>query len=203
MGLLYRLLYLVGITPWENLATQPAAEQVSRMLDREEAERQLPYGKALDLGCGTGIWSVELAKRGWSVTGIDVIPKAVHAARERAREEQVELRCAQADVTKLEEADIGSDFELVLDFGTVHGLDDEEREAVGRGVTAITTSDASLVMYAVERPGGPPFPHAMNHTAIAETYPDWTIVDEQPLDTSGLPGMFAKRNPRWYQLRRN
>lgn len=203
MGLLYRLLYLVGITPWENMAGLPAGEQVSAMFDREEEDRQPPYGKALDLGCGTGIWSVELAKRGWDVTGVDVIPKAVGATHERAREESVEVNCLQGSVTELDEVDIGSDFKLVLDFGTVHGLDEEERKAVGREVTAITTSGATLVMYAVEQPGGPPFPRGFSRNQVAATYPDWTIEDEQAFDTSGLPGMFAKRNPRWYRLRRD
>jgi hypothetical protein len=34
------------------------------MFDREEVERQAPYGLALDLGCGTGMHAVELARRG-------------------------------------------------------------------------------------------------------------------------------------------
>jgi hypothetical protein len=35
----------------------------SEMFDREENGREPPYGPALDLGTGSGIWGVQLAKR--------------------------------------------------------------------------------------------------------------------------------------------
>lgn len=202
MSLLVRLLYSVGLAPWEKMATQAAGEQVSAMFDREEEDREPPYEKALDLGCGSGIWSVELAKRGWDVTGIDIVPKAVRNAKERAREAGVEARFLQADVTALGELGVGRDYQLVLDFGTIHGLDAAQRDRVGRDVTDITTDDATLLMYAVDYSGRPPFPGGLSREDIATTYPGWTIVDEQEFDASGLPGIFAKRNPRWYRLRR-
>ncbi|MGH6915290.1 MAG: class I SAM-dependent methyltransferase, partial [Geminicoccales bacterium] len=86
MSLFFRIAYSVGFTPWEHAAThRPAAEHIAALFDREESERKSPYGRALDLGCGTGYWSVELASRGWQVTGIDIVPKAVRKARERAQ----------------------------------------------------------------------------------------------------------------------
>ena len=75
------------------------------MLDREEAGRSRPYGEA-SVGCGSGIWTVELAKRGWEVTGIDVIPRAVARARERAREARVEARFIDGDVAALRAAGV-------------------------------------------------------------------------------------------------
>lgn len=202
MSLLVRLLYSVGLAPWEKMATQPAGDQASAMFDREEEAREPPYGKALDLGCGSGIWSVELAKRGWDVTGIDIVPKAIRNAEERAREAGVDASFLQADVTALGDIEVGSGYQLVLDFGTIHGLDATERERVGREMTDITTDDATLLMYAVDYSGKPPFPGGLSREDVATTYPQWTIVDEQEFDASGLPGMFAKRNPRWYRLRR-
>jgi 2-polyprenyl-3-methyl-5-hydroxy-6-metoxy-1,4-benzoquinol methylase len=71
MSLAYRILYAVGFTPWEQMARAPISEQISRLFAREEEERGPPYGEALDLGCGSGIWAVELARRGWDVTGVD------------------------------------------------------------------------------------------------------------------------------------
>jgi SAM-dependent methyltransferase len=38
-------------------------------------------GKALDVGCGSGRNSVELASRGWKVTALDVLPDAIEMAR--------------------------------------------------------------------------------------------------------------------------
>ena len=62
---------------------------------------EAPYGTALDLGCGSGIWAVELARRGWQVTGVDFVPKALRRARARAKEAGVELRLLEGDVTSL------------------------------------------------------------------------------------------------------
>ncbi|MBA2313563.1 MAG: hypothetical protein H0V97_12310 [Actinobacteria bacterium] len=51
----YKVAYQVGFTPWEQAAQEgPVARQLSGLFDREQAEREPPYGKALDLGCGTG-----------------------------------------------------------------------------------------------------------------------------------------------------
>lgn len=58
----------------------------------------------------------KLAARGWEVTGVDLIPKALRRARERAREAGVELRLIEGDVTALGSADVGSGFQLLLDF---------------------------------------------------------------------------------------
>ncbi len=54
MSVFYRVLYRLGFTSWEQMATLPIADQISDMFDREEDGRGPPYGPALDLGCGSG-----------------------------------------------------------------------------------------------------------------------------------------------------
>jgi 2-polyprenyl-3-methyl-5-hydroxy-6-metoxy-1,4-benzoquinol methylase len=79
MSVAYRILYGLGVTPWEQVAKLPhVTERISALFARQEAGRE-PYGPVLDLGCGSGIWAVELAARGWQVTGIDFVPKALRA----------------------------------------------------------------------------------------------------------------------------
>ena len=79
MSMFYKVAYWIGFTHWEEMPTLPIAEQISSLFDREERERQPPYGAALDLGCGSGIWTVKLAVRRWHVTGIEIVPKALLA----------------------------------------------------------------------------------------------------------------------------
>lgn len=78
----YELAYRVGFHPWEDAeGHSPFVEKISELFDREETGRQQPYGPALDLGTGSGIWGVQLALRGWQVTAVDIVDKALGRAR--------------------------------------------------------------------------------------------------------------------------
>jgi SAM-dependent methyltransferase len=198
----YKAFYGIGFTFWENPRSQGrSGEQIAAMFDREESGRQPPYGPALDLGSGTGRFSIDLARRGWQVTGVDVVPKAVSIARERAREAGVEARFVEADVANFAAVDVGSDFRLVLDFGTVHGLRDEQRAAVGRAVSEIAAADATFLMFVFGPGRRGPAPRGMSREDIEATYPGWSVTDEEAADVN-LPG-FLRADPRLYRLRRD
>jgi ubiquinone/menaquinone biosynthesis C-methylase UbiE len=206
MSLAYRLLYALGITPWEQIASLPAAsEQISALFQREEAGRRPPYGQALDVGCGSGIWGVELAKRGWQVTGVDVVPKALRRARERAGQAGVEVRLVEGDVTKLRATGVGSGFRLLLDFGLFHDeLTDEQRKAMGREVSAVAAPGATLLMLAWAPRRRGPLPRGAGRGDVEAAYPEWTVIDEDTFDPTGAPLYRYVRNadPRFYRLRR-
>jgi SAM-dependent methyltransferase len=201
----YKFAYRVGFTPWESADLErPVAEQISAMFDREESERQPPYGQALDLGCGSGPHAVALASRGWQVTGIDIVPKALQIARERAREAGVKVRFVQGDVTALRAAGVGSGFRLVLDFGTVHGLKDARRQAVGREVSAVAAPDATLLIFTFSPGRRGPIARGMSRKDIEAAFPTWKVTDEEAyaLDIQ-LPPFVTRADPRWYRLRRD
>jgi SAM-dependent methyltransferase len=198
----YKAFYGIGLTFWENPRAQGrSGEQIAAMFDREESERRPPYGSALDLGCGTGRFSIDLARRGWQVTGVDVVPKAVSIARERAREAGVEVRFVEADVANLAAAEVGSDFHLLLDFGTIHGLSDEQRASAGRAVNEVAAADATFLLFVFGPGRRGPAPRGMSRGDIEATYPGWNVTDEEAVDVN-LPG-FLKADPRLYRLRRD
>ena len=168
----YKFAYRVGFTLWEGAAEQgPVAQQVSTWFAREESGREPPYGKALDLGCGTGRDSVDLATRGWQVTGIDIIPKAVIAARARAREAGVEAEFIQGDLTGLRTAGVGTGYRLLLDGGTIHGLNDTQREAVRREINEVAAPGATLLLFAYAPARRGPTPRGMSLGDIEATFP--------------------------------
>ena len=202
MNLFLKLVYAIGFAPWEDMPERPAGEQALKLIEREERDREPPYGRALDLGCGSGIWSVKLAERGWEVTGVDIVPKAVQRARERARKANVEVEFIQSDITALQAAGVGSGFRLVLDFGAVHGLSDAQLKRLGREVSAVAAPDATLLMYAMAPGRRGPLPRGISRADVEATYPGWEVIDEEAFDVSGLPGPMRKAEPRWYRLRR-
>ncbi|MDP2480717.1 MAG: methyltransferase domain-containing protein [Candidatus Palauibacterales bacterium] len=201
MSLFYRLAYALGVTPWEK-ATDTHGHLIAPLLYREEAGCELPYGPALDLGCGAGYWAVELARRGWEVTGIDSVPKALRRARARTRAAGVEVRFVQGDVTRLEDAGVGSGFRFLYDLGCFHGLTDEERVAMGRGVSAVAAPDATLLEL-VWRPGRRgPLPRGASPEDLEAAFVGWKVMGDDPLDATALPGPLRDADPRCYRLRR-
>ena len=149
MSLFYRAAYTIGFRPWEKASThRPAADEVARLFDREQSERTQPYGRALDLGCGTGHWAVELASRGWQVTGIDLVSSAVEAARALAKRAGTKVDFVQGDITGLRAAGIRPAFDFIWDFGTLHGLSRAGRETAGREITAVAAAGASMLVLA-------------------------------------------------------
>jgi len=203
MSIFWKFQYLVGLTPWERMPSLPIGDQAGALLDREERTLEPPYGRALDLGCGTGFWSVRLAQRGWKVTGVDIVPKALRLARDRAREAGVEGRFVNGSITALPTEEIGSGFGLFLDFGAVHALSPEQVRAVGREATAVSTEDATLLMYAFSPGRRGPLPRGISRDEIEQAYEGWTITDEEAFDVSRAPRFVKKARPSFYRLRRN
>ena len=139
----YARMYRFGITPWERYATA-AASSIAVVLDREETGRSRPLGRALDLGCGRGLYTPELARRGWEAVGIDYVPAAIEAAQAKSRS-AAGLRYVVGDVTHLRSAGLGT-FDFFLDIGCFQGLDARQRLAQGEGASALANPGATLLM---------------------------------------------------------
>ncbi len=204
MGVPYKVFYRLGFHPWEDLAEHPPFEEkLSELFEREESGREPPYGPALDLGCGSAVWGVPLAKRGWQVTGVDIVDKALERARERVKKAGVDARIRHADVTALREAGVGSDFRLVLDTGTFHGLTDAQRTAMGREIDAVAADDATVLLDCFAPRWRGPLPRGASRSDVEAAFPDWTITDIEVADAE--PDAIArllKFDEHFYRLRR-
>jgi SAM-dependent methyltransferase len=200
----YTLAYAIGFHPWEDLAAHPPfAGKLLELVAREEAGRVPPYGPALDLGTGSAVWGVQLAQRGWQVTGVDVVERALRRAVKRAEEADVEMRLVRGDVTALRQADVGSGFRLVLDTGTFHGLGAAEQQAMGREVGAVAAPDATVLLdcFAPRRRG--PLPRGASRAAVEAAFPGWEVTDVEVADSD--PEAIARAfgfDERFYRLRR-
>jgi SAM-dependent methyltransferase len=199
MPLGYQLAYRLGVTPWEK-AGRGGAAQLADLFAREEADRTPPFGRVLDLGCGTGNHTTRLAQRGWSATGIDAVGPAVARARTRPGAEAATF--VVGDVTRLEEAGLTGGFDFFLDVGCFHGLGDEQRAAVGRGVTALATADATLLLLAFGPGRRGLLPRGADEADVAGAFPGWKVVDVDAADTTGMPKPLKSSAPQWFRLQR-
>jgi SAM-dependent methyltransferase len=136
----YARMYRFGVTPWERYATA-AASSIAVLLDREETGRSRPLGRALDLGCGRGLYTPELARRGWEAVGIDYVPAAIETAQAKSRG-AARLSYVVGDVTHLRSAGLGT-FDFFLDIGCFQGLDARQRLAQGEGASALANPGAT------------------------------------------------------------
>jgi SAM-dependent methyltransferase len=203
VSLFYALAYRLGITPWEKMSALPIGNQVAALLDREQDGRSPPLGRALDLGCGSGTWSIDLARRGWEVTGVEIVRKALRRAREHAGSAGADVRLLHGDVTALREADVGTDYRFLFDLGTIHGLKPAQREAAGREATAVAAPDATLLTAAWKPGHRGPLPRGMSRDEIEVVFEGWSVIDEQAGDVTGAPGFVKAAEPRFYRLRRD
>lgn len=67
-------------------------------------EKELNYDKGLrilDVGCGTGRHAIELTRRGYDVTGIDLSESQLSRAREKAKGENLEIDFLRHDARAL------------------------------------------------------------------------------------------------------
>jgi SAM-dependent methyltransferase len=195
----YRLFYLVGFKPWEQGGID---QDLARFLDREEQTRTPPYGRALDLGCGTGLQTVELARRGWDTVGIDSVPRAIRQARRRSATGTV--RFVLGDVTNLAGAGVGDGFDMLVDRGCFHGLDDAQRDTVARAVTDVAASNAVLLMFAWGTGLPRPMPRGAEPGDVAATFDGWELTDVEELSPEGMPPQLRRRQAsgRWLRLQR-
>ncbi|MFC7449148.1 class I SAM-dependent methyltransferase [Rhodococcus daqingensis] len=198
MNVGYRLAYRLGVTPWE-WAGRSLGAQLTTFLDDQDASAG-PPGKALDAGCGTGGHSLELARRGWQVTGIDAVPLAVRRARARAAAAGVDATFVLGDVTELEKS-VGRGYRFVLDIGCFHGLTAGERIDYAREITRVTEPGAGLLMFAFGPGRRGPLPRGASRAEVERTFAEWHLASDVA-DTTALPPPVRGSKPRWFHLTR-
>ena len=191
----YAGMYRFGFTPWERYGTAAAAS-IADLLDREEKERSRPFGRALDLGCGRGQYTPELAERGWEAVGVDYVPAAIETAAAKTKS----VRYVVGDVTRLPSAQLGT-FDFFLDIGCFQGLDAGQRLAEGEGVRALANPGATLLLLSFGPGRWQRLVGGASQQQVQAAFAGWELLDAEPADTAGLGWPMNRTVPRWYRLR--
>lgn len=109
-------------TPLENISwNRTQADYLKHAID----EGKIKGKSALDIGCGTGLKSIYLAKHGFDVTGIDISETAIRYCLENARNSQPkgQIRFYQGNI--LDDLSFLQDrkFDFILDWALLHCID--------------------------------------------------------------------------------
>jgi SAM-dependent methyltransferase len=100
--------------------------------------------RVLDLACGHGRHSVELARRGCLVIGVDLSGPSLDLAAARAAEAGVEVRFERTDMRRIR---FDAEFDAVVNMFTAFGYfeDDENRLVLERIAAALVPGGALLM----------------------------------------------------------
>jgi ubiquinone/menaquinone biosynthesis C-methylase UbiE len=201
--LVYRLAYRLGLIVWQRAT--PSTDLVALI----EGPAALKPGRALDIGCGTGTDSIYLATHGWEVTAVDMVSKALTAARRKATAAGVTPRFVQGDVTRLGDLGVGDGYTLLLDFGCLHTLPEDRRTAYVTGVSRVAAPGATLLLCGFKLPPKAPMHAGITLDEVRQRFGEagWQVVRAEP--TSADPEMATARRAAahfelWcYQLTRD
>ncbi|MEV0694511.1 class I SAM-dependent methyltransferase [Streptomyces sp. NPDC050388] len=111
----------LGEITWVTGAVNPPVAELVVSLTIE------PGARVIDLGCGAGVQSVFFAQHGYRVTGVDVSPQALKAARTLSGFYGVDVDWVEADV--LETGLPAGEADLVHDSFIFHNIRPEARSA--------------------------------------------------------------------------
>lgn len=198
----WQLAYLVGATPWEKPGAQGGAEEITRLVSPAENGGP-PHGAALDVGCGSGMHSVLLARRGWTVTGVDIVERALRRARRRSQDAGVDINFVRADAADLPSV-VKPGLRLVLDVGCYHVLGDRTRAGYVAGLNQLAEPGALLVMLAFPAGGRGtgPRPRGISTEQAVADLRGWGFGGEVGA-TAQLPAIAQRWGaPRWLTFTR-
>jgi ubiquinone/menaquinone biosynthesis C-methylase UbiE len=138
--------------------------------------------KVLDVGCGTGFWSVYLAKSGASIWGIDISPKSIEVTKKRANAHGVADK-VHAEVMSATKMNFPDGF-----FDVVHGQDiihHLEADLFGREIARVLNAGGYAVFHE-NCANNPLLMFARNHICGRFGIPKWSSADEYPLTRAKL-----------------
>ena len=148
----YDLMYRFG-APWEGADRVELRALVADGRCAAETLRRpgAPAARAIDLGCGAGGVSLELAEAGFTVTGVDFSPVALAKARaavDRRGLGPERVRFVDGDLTAGAVAGVAGPFDLLVDYGTLDDLPGSGRRAMAGYVTGLARPGSRFFLFA-------------------------------------------------------
>lgn len=122
--------------PWFHPSLDPDLQKALTGLNIEG-------GSFLDLGTGPATQALELAKRGFLVTGTDISKAAIERAKGIARDKGLQIEFLHDDILNSE---LRRSFDFVFDRGCFHTLSPEYRESYLRSISSLVNIGGYLFL---------------------------------------------------------
>jgi cyclopropane fatty-acyl-phospholipid synthase-like methyltransferase len=154
------------------------------------AGRGLLAGRVIDVGCGTGEHTLLAAAAGADALGVDISPRAIALAREKAAARDVGARFEVADALDL--AKLGETFDTVIDSGVFHLFGDDSRPRYVASLAEVTRPGGHCrLMCFSDRQPGTEGPRRVTQDELRAAFADgWTVVSIDPDTFTVNPGFF-------------
>jgi len=175
--------------PWDIGRPQPA---FVRLADGGQL-----CGRLLDAGCGTGENTLLAAARGADAAGVDISPRAIAQAREKAAGRGLAVRFEVADALNL--GQLGMAFDMVIDSGLFHVFDDQGRvQYVTSLASVLQPGGTCYLMCFSDRQPGDFGPRRVRQDELTSAFSDgWTITDIAAATFEINPGLGSTTAEAW------
>jgi SAM-dependent methyltransferase len=143
------------------------AKRLERMYAKAGSARDLPWysaripdmlknvvgkrtskGRALDIGCGAGAYSIFLAQNGFKVTGIDYVENALRLARQQAGRMHAKIEFVHADFLTWRSP---VKYSLILDAGCLHGIRGKSRNCYRSQLLSMLDYEGDFILLHLEK----------------------------------------------------
>ena len=144
MGNLTRPFYDEYAWAYDLIITQPVAKQCDFIEDVLSRRGLTSGARVLDAGCGVGNHAIELARRGYVVSGVDLSPQFIAEAQRRVGDDGLPVSFSVGDILELSAA---SPYDAILCRGVLNDLlDGVSRRVVFRSFAGVLRSQGVLVL---------------------------------------------------------
>jgi SAM-dependent methyltransferase len=202
----YDEVYRSSRPPWQIGGPQPALAPV--------LEGEVRGPRVLDAGCGQGDLAIELARRGFEVTGFDISGVAIDQARAKAAAAGLSITIESKDAAGLSITfDVqdatrlslpAASFDSIFDSGLLHSLHrigPDQVDAYLARLPVVAAPGCALFIVAVSVEAGEGWGISEDFLRDAFGSPRWRDTTIEPVDVTAMPEGEAPLSLRAHLLR--
>ena len=165
--------YTLDEIPWE---LKRPDEPLRRLVESGTLKR----GTVLDACSGAGTQSIYLARKGFTVTGIEISPAAVEISETRSQKAGVTCNFVTGDVLSFPFKT--KEFDIVIDRGCFHHIPKDKREYYLKGICRVLRPGGKYYLKCFSYKNGEAWNHFRKRDIIRYFSPCFDILEMTHID---------------------